>query len=306
MSMLTTVALILAAAILALLAVGMGYVLGWANRRFHVEVDPKVEAVLGALPGANCGGCGFVGCAAYAEAVAKGDADINQCAPGGRSCAEKLAEIMGVELEESLPYRAVLHCSADWDQRLQRMQYEGEQTCESANLVAGVQGCTYGCLGLGDCERACDYDAIRIINGLATIDKEKCVGCGACGRACPRNIITMVPFKAERMLVVACANQDAAADVRAVCAVGCLGCRACLRVAPDLISMEGALPVINYDNYDPTDETIEKVLEKCPRKRLVFVGKPSEEHLAAVAEEELPESVQADFKTTVDDTKWRG
>ena len=306
--MLTTTALLLAAGVLAVLAVAMGYVLGWANRTFRVEVDPKVEAILGALPGANCGGCGFVGCAAYAEAVVKRGAEVNLCAPGGRGCAEKLAQIMGVELTETFPYRAVVHCSASEDERLQRTEYRGEQTCGAANLVAGVQGCTYGCLGLGDCARACKYDAIEIVKGLAAIDYDKCVGCGACGRACPRNIITIVPFKSDRMLVVACSNQDTAGDVRAVCMVGCIGCRACTRAAPELISMEGALPTINYERYDPEESgpALEKALEKCPRKRLLYVGKPSEKDLAAVAHEELPEPVQADFKTTVDDTEWRG
>ena len=304
--MLITVALALAAGVLALLAIAMGYALGWANRRFYVEVDPKVEAVLAALPGANCGGCGFVGCSAYAEAVAKGDTAVNLCAPGGASCAQQLADIMGVALEESFPYRAVVHCSATRNERLQRTEYRGEQTCTSANLVAGVQGCIYGCLGIGDCAAACQYDAVHVVDGLSTIDYDKCIGCGACARACPRNIITMVPFKSERMLVVACSNQDAAADVRAVCMVGCIGCKACMRAAPDLITIEGALPSINYDNYDPTDETLQKVLEKCPRKRVLFVGRPTKAELAAVADEEMPEPVQADFKTTVDDTEWRG
>jgi len=304
--MLTNTTLLLAAGVLAALAVAMGYVLGWANRRFHVEVDPKVEAVLNALPGANCGGCGFVGCSEYAEAVARGEAEVTLCAPGGSGTAQKLADILGVDVGETFPYRAVLHCSANQDQRLQRTEYRGEQTCASANLVAGVQGCTYGCLGLGDCMQACEYGAIQIINGLPTIDYDKCVGCKACARACPRNLITMAPFKAQRMLVVACSNQDTAADVKAVCMVGCLGCGACTRVAPDLIVMDGALPTINYDNYDPTDDLLEKALEKCPRKRLTFVGRPSEKHLAAVAHEELPEHIKPDFKTTVDDTQWRG
>ncbi|UCH36758.1 MAG: RnfABCDGE type electron transport complex subunit B [Armatimonadota bacterium] len=302
----SAVAVILAAGVLALLAVAMGHVLGWANRRFHVAVDPKVEALLAVLPGANCGGCGFVGCAEYAEAVARGEAEVSLCAPGGAAAAMELADIMGVEVAESLPYRAVVHCSAHTDQRLQRAAYRGAPTCAAVNLVAGVQGCTYGCLGFGDCERACNYDAIRVTDGLSNVNYDRCVGCGACARVCPRNIITLAPFKSDRMLVVACSNHDTAADVRAVCMVGCLGCRACTRIAPELISVDGALPEINYDVYDPSDQALVKVLEKCPRKRLTFVGKPTEKDLAAVADKELPEEIQADFKTTVDDTEWWG
>ncbi len=303
----TTIALALAAGILGLLAIAMGLVLGWANRKFHVPVDSRVELLQAALPGANCGGCGYVGCAEYAAALAAGGASVGLCAPGGEGCAQKLADILGVEVAESCPYRAVVHCSAHREQRLHRAGYEGERTCAAANLVAGVQGCTYGCLGFGDCERACTYGAIEIVDGLSTIDYEKCVGCGACSRTCPRNIITLVPFKAERMMVVACSNHDTAADVRAVCEVGCIGCQACARVAPDLITMDGALPQINYDLYNPEESgALESVLEKCPRKRYLFVGRPTAEDLAAVAEEELPEAVTADFRTTVDDTEWRG
>jgi len=301
------VALALAAGIMGLLAIAMGLVLGWANRKFHVDVDPRVEMLQAVLPGANCGGCGYVGCSEYAIALAEGKASVGLCAPGGTACAQRLADILGIEVEESCPYRAVVHCSAHTEQRLQRAGYEGERTCVSANLVAGVQGCTYGCLGFGDCARSCNYDAIRIVDGLSTIDYHKCVGCGACSRVCPRHIISLVPFKAERMMVVACSNQDTAADVRTVCEVGCIGCKACARVAPELIKMEGALPEINYDLYNPEESAaLEAVLKKCPRKRYVFVGKPTPKDLAAVADEELPEQISADFKTTVDDTEWRG
>ena len=218
--------------------------------------------------------------------------------------AKRLAEIMGVQLTESLPYRAVVHCAAKRYQRLQQVPYQGEPTCASANLVAGIQGCTYGCLGLGDCTRACQYDAIHTVDGLATVDYQKCIGCKACARTCPRNIITMVPFKAERMLVVACSNQDKGPDVKEVCEIGCIGCTGCSRNA-ELMQMQGNLPMVDYDHYGD-DADFSKALKKCPREGMLYVGKPTEEDLAAVAAEELPERVEADFKTTVDDTEWRG
>jgi RnfABCDGE-type electron transport complex B subunit len=302
--MLITVTMITAAAILASLAIVMAYVLGWAKRTFHVEVDPKVEKVVEALCGVNCGGCGYVGCVEYAEAVVRGEADVSLCAPGGGACAQALAQIVGVELSESFPYRAVVHCAAHWKQRLERAAYNGEPTCAAANLVAGVQGCTYGCLGMGDCTRACNYDALHVIDGLATIDYEKCIGCKACAKACPRNIISMVPFKAERMLVVACSNQDAGPDVKAVCSVGCIGCKACSRNA-ELMDMVGNLPVIDYDRYGDLDE-FAAARQKCPRESMIEVGKPSPADLAAVADEEMPERIEADFKTTVDETEWWG
>jgi len=302
--MLTTVTVLLAACVLGLLAVAVAFVLGWANQAFHVKVDPRVEALNGALPGANCGGCGYVGCAEYAEAIAVGRADLNLCAPGGAGCARRLAEIMGVTVEHALPYRAVVHCAARTEQRLGRTPYDGERTCAAANLVVDVQGCTYGCLGFGDCERACPYDAIHVLDGLATVDYDNCIGCKKCAVACPRNIITMVPFKAERMLVVACSNKDFGPEVKEVCTVGCIGCKACSKHA-EAMQMEGNLPIINYDAYGAaSDFTV--AIEKCPRESMIFVGKPTAEDLAAVATETLPDRVEADFKTTVDDTEWRG
>lgn len=302
--MLTLTTILLAAGVLFLLSVAMAYVLGWANEQFYVEVDPKVVLISTALPGANCGGCGFVGCGEYAEAVASGKAPVTLCAPGGVGCTEDLAEIMGVEVSAALPYRAVVHCSADWDERIGRTDYQGEQTCAAANLIGGYQGCTYGCLGLGDCVRVCEYDAIHVINGLAKVNYDNCIGCRACETSCPRNIISMVPFKAERMMVVACSNKDFGNDVKAVCKVGCIGCKACTR-KNDLLEMEGNLPIIDYDAYEPEFE-FEPILEKCPKESLFFIGKPTPEELAAVAHEEMPERVEADFKTTIDDTEWRG
>jgi len=298
--------IILAVGTMLVLAIFMAYVLGWANKAFHVEVDPRVEAAMAALPGANCGGCGFVGCAEYAEAVVAQTAPVDKCPVGGSACAEELAEILGVEVAQSWPRRPVVHCGATYAQRLGRTEYRGEQTCTTANLIAGVQACTYGCLGFGDCTRACDFDAIHQIDGLATVDYDRCVGCGACAAACPRNIVTMVPFKTERMLVVTCSNKDFGKDVKAVCKVGCIGCKACQR-ASELFTVEDNISRIDYDQYDPDRmEAGSLAFDKCPMKRLMFVGKPSPGDLAAVADEEAPEIVQADFKTTVDKTDWQG
>ena len=304
--MATAFTLILGATLLLLLAVAMACVLGWANQAFHVAVDPRVESINAALPGANCGGCGYVGCGEYAEAVAAEKAEITLCAPGGTSCAEALAEIMGTDVGETFPYRAVVHCAATGDQRLPAVRplYRGEQTCTAANLVAGYQGCTYGCLGLGDCVRACDYDAIHVVDGLATVDYHKCIGCKACEAACPRHIISMVPFKADRMLVVACSNRDDGPAVKAVCPVGCISCSICAKKS-DRMEMSSGLPIIDYDGYQDESEFAVSV-QKCPRESLIFVGKPSEKDLAKVADEPLPDRVEAAFQTTVDDTEWRG
>lgn len=296
--------ILLAAGTMAVLAVVAAWVLGWANRAFRVVVDPKVEAAIVLLPGANCGGCGYVGCQAYGEAVAKGEV-VTKCTVGGPSVAQALGKLMGVEVGQTWPYRAVVHCGATYADRLGRREYRGVKTCSAANMISGIQGCTYGCLGLGDCEVACNYDAIHVIDGVAVVDYEKCTGCGACARVCPRHIITMVPFKAEQMLVVTCSNKDTGKDVSAVCTVGCIGCSACAKLS-DLIQIENGLAEIDYDRYDPAQADFSAALAKCPRESLVYVGKPSARELAAVADENLPDRVEADFKTTVDDAEWRG
>ena len=136
------------------------------------------------------------------------------------------------------------------------------------------------------------------------VDYGKCVGCKACAKACPRNIISMVPFKTERMLVVACSNRDKGPDVKAVCEIGCIGCTACTKKAESM-SMEGNLPIIDYRASDD-EANFTMAREKCPRSSMIYVGKPSAEDLAAVASEQLPARVEADFKTTVDDTDWWG
>lgn len=297
----------LAAGTMLFMALVLSFILGWANQAFHVEVDPRVDAAIDVLPGANCGGCGYVGCGEYAEAIVLDNAPVNKCTVGGESCMLALADVMGVDAEASYPWRPVVHCGARYSDRLGRTEYHGEQRCGPANLVTDIQGCIYGCLGFGDCTRACNFDAIQVIDGLARVDYEKCVGCGACAKACPRNIITMAPFKKERMLVVECSNLDTGKDVKAVCKVGCIGCKACERASGGVLCMENNLSNIDYEAYDPDDmDACLLAVEKCPRHRLVFVGKPSAEHKAAVADEELPEVVKPDFKTSVDDTEWRG
>jgi Na+-translocating ferredoxin:NAD+ oxidoreductase RNF subunit RnfB len=286
------------------LAVAGGAVLGWANRKFHVPVDPRVDRVNAVLPAANCGNCGFIGCMDYAEAVVAGRAVPTLCAPGGPVVANAVGAVLGVDVGETWPYRAVVHCTATTSMRLGRTEYRGEQTCGAANLVTGVQGCTYGCLGLADCVRVCDYDAIHVIDGVARVDYRKCTGCGDCVAACPRNLITRVPFKAERMLVVGCANLDFGNDVKAVCTIGCIGCKACAKLAPQLV-MKSNLPVLDYDAYDAGFDFV-PAIDKCPAESLLWVGKPTPKDLAAVEAETLPVRVEADFKTTVDKTEWWG
>lgn len=256
-----------------------------ASRHLAVEVDPREAELAASLPGANCGNCGFPSCAQYAKAVASGRAGVNRCSVGGPPVAERLAALMGVEVAATYPFRPVIHCSATAEQRLLHGDYRGERTCAAAHVTGGVQGCTYGCLGFGDCVASCEYDAMILVDGLPQIDYEKCVGCGACVRACPRRIIEQIPFKADRMLVVGCANHDPGKVVRSVCQVGCIGCSLCARAEPQLFSIKDNLAVIDYDVVTG-HEDLHAVHAKCPMESLVYFGKPEpqhEEQLAGVA-----------------------
>lgn len=305
MDLMTTVTIAAAAGTMFVLAVAMSLVLGWANRAFYVEVDPRVEAINDLLPAANCGGCGYVGCREYAEAVVHDNADVSLCQVGGPNTASDLAEIMGVEVGDAAPMRPVVHCSANYSMRLGHHDYLGERTCASANLVAGVQGCIFGCLGLGDCVTACEYDAIHSIYGLAVVDYSTCIGCSACARVCPRHIISMVPFKVDRVMAVGCSNKDFGKEVKDVCTVGCIGCKSCEKVTGGVFTMSDNLPTLDYETYQP-DFDFSQAVEKCPMECLIWLGKPSAKDLEQTAEHELPECVVVDFKTTVDKTEWRG
>ena len=281
---------LLASAILFGVTLVFATLLGVAKEKLRVEEDPRIALVNEALPAANCGGCGFAGCADFAKAVVEQRAECTGCPVGGSKTAERIAQILGVEVVRTYPYRPVIHCRAKRSDKLGIVPYEGVASCVEANVVGVTQGCTYGCLGYGDCVRACAYDAMRMEEDLPVIDYDKCTGCGACVRACPRNIIEQIPFKQERMLVIACANKEPVKCVKAVCKVGCIGCGLCQRLFADLFRVENNLAYLNYDNYtgenDEGNETLQKVLQKCPADVMVYFGKPKAQYAEQLAREE--------------------
>lgn len=300
--------LLTTATVMLALAGTMSLLLTLAKFKLAVHVDPRQEEIASLLPQADCGGCGYASCATYAKAVHQGDVAIDLCTVGGPAVAKQLAEVMGVEVTVNYPFRPVIHCAATTADRLQRGRYCGEPTCAAANVVGGLQGCTYGCLGFGDCVETCEYDAMTMVNGLPQINYENCIGCGACVRVCPRNIIEQIPFKTDQMLVVACASHDPAKRVREVCKVGCIGCSLCARVQPELFHMEGELAVLDYEVYSEEEE-FSAAIEKCPRESLVTFGKPHPTLRVLAAEENMiPRSNRPDRSEliTTDDLDWRG
>lgn len=204
----------------------------------HVEEDPRIGQVLGVLPGANCGACGYAGCADYAKAIVEG-APVNKCVPGGAKTAEAAAAVMGVEAGEVVRRKAIVACQGSYEHMEDKYNYEGIESCTAcAALYAGRAACEFGCLGYGDCVKACPFGAISVSNGLARVNPALCTGCGACEQACPKKVIWIRP-EGEKPVVM-CANHDRGAQTRKVCTAGCIGCMKCEKSCP-----EGAIHVTN-------------------------------------------------------------
>ena len=251
-------------AILVLAAMGavFGLLLAIAARAFHVEVDERQEQIQEVLPGANCGGCGYAGCANYAAAVVKGEA-TNLCAAGGDPVACQVAAIMGVEAQAAEKSVAFVRCFGTTGQVAQRFIYSGISDCMAAARLGGgggPSGCKDGCLGMGSCVAACPFDAIHVENGVAKVDAAACVGCMKCADACPKKLIVRVPASADA--AVRCASQEKGKTVRRTCEAGCIGCTLCSRACPTgAITVTGNLASVN------TEACVGCMLcvETCPR-----------------------------------------
>ena len=180
-------AIVAATAVVGIVGLLIGVLLGIASEKFKVEVDEKEILIRDELPGNNCGGCGYAGCDALAKAIAAGQADVGACPVGGAPVAEKIGAIMGIEAGSSEKKVAFVKCKGTCDKTRVQYNYHGIADCKKVSVVpgAGEKACTYGCMGYGSCVKVCQFDAIHIVDGVAVVDKEKCVSCGACVAACP-------------------------------------------------------------------------------------------------------------------------
>lgn len=236
---------VLLVAVIGLVCAGL---LVFASKVFYVAVDERVTQVREVLPGANCGGCGFAGCDDYANAlVADEDLSCSKCPVGGADLAEKLAEIMGKSADAGEKQIAVVQCNGTKDAVKALLTYKDIPTCKAAkSLFGGMNACPFGCMGLGDCVAACDFDAIEVKDGVATVNKDKCVACGACATACPNSLIRISP--AKNVVIVRCHNTEKGAQARKECDNACIGCMKCVKVCKfDAIKVENNLAYIDPD-----------------------------------------------------------
>ena len=255
--------IIIAAVVVGVVGIVIGVLLGIASEAFKVEVDEREVLVRNELPGNNCGGCGYAGCDALAKAIVEGKAAVNACPVGGASCAENIAAIMGVEAGSTDKKVAFVKCKGTCDKANVQYNYYGMEDCVKMSVVpgAGSKSCTYGCLGGGSCVKACQFDAIHIVDGVAVVDKEKCVACGKCAEVCPRQLIDLVPYSAEHL--VQCNSHDKGPDVKKKCDAGCIGCTLCTKQCEfDAIHMDNNLAVIDYEKCTNCG----KCAAKCPAK----------------------------------------
>ncbi len=221
-----------------------GVILYIAAKKFAVFEDPLIGDVEALLPGANCGGCGLAGCHAFAEKIVETKDLNNYCPVGGSAVASKIAAALGLEATFSEKMVARVYCNGG-NRAVKAGEYQGIESCaamainNSSDLV-----CPYGCLGLADCVKACPFDAIHMVDGVAVVDDEKCTACSKCVVACPRALITLTPY--AKTVYVACKSPDPGGVVRKYCSVGCIGCKACVKAcAFDAVTCDATLAVID-------------------------------------------------------------
>jgi Na+-translocating ferredoxin:NAD+ oxidoreductase RNF subunit RnfB len=239
---------LIAATILGLtvMSVAFAVVLAVATAKFVVKIDPLAEQIIAALPGINCGACGYGGCAAYAEAVAAGKVPPGACIPGGGPVARKIAVIMGQEAGEVHQHLAIVHCNRSAVKEL--VEYDGLPDCKAAVLCSDpLYECAYACLGLGTCARACPFGAIIMSrDGLPLIIEEKCTGCGVCASVCPTNIISIQ--KESSQVHIQCRSRDKGAVARKLCQRSCIACGKCAKICPvNAIEIRDFLAIIDYN-----------------------------------------------------------
>jgi Na+-translocating ferredoxin:NAD+ oxidoreductase RNF subunit RnfB len=278
--------------LISLIALGVigaaaAIILFFVAKKFQVYEDPRIDEVEEALPAANCGGCGFPGCRAFADACVAADSlDNLNCPVGGAPVMQKVAGILGLSATESVPTIAVVRCNGTCENRLRTNQYDGVSSCAIAhNLYGGETDCSWGCLGLGDCEVVCPFDAIHVnpVTLLPEVDEEKCTSCGKCVKACPKMIIEIrKKGPKSRRIYVDCVNKDKGGIAKKACSAACIGCSKCFKVCPhEAITIANNLAFIDSEKC----KLCRKCASECPTNSIVELNFPPRKPKVELLEE---------------------
>lgn len=285
--------LLTAVATLGVIGAGSAAILYLVGQKFKVEEDPRIAEVQEALPAANCGGCGFPGCAAFAAACVSADTlDSLSCPVGGQETMDKVATILGKAVAASAKKIAVVRCNGTCDERPRLNMYDGASNCTiAAALYGGDTGCSFGCLGLGDCVDSCAFDAIHInpVTLLPEVVEDKCTACGACVKACPKSIIELrKQGPKSRRIFVSCVNKDKGAPAKKACNVACIGCSKCQQAcAFEAITIENNLAYINDDKC----RLCRKCVSVCPTNAIWELNFPPKKDTPPAPKKEETEVV---------------
>lgn len=257
-----------------LIFIGLGLLAGLLlavfSKVFAVKTDERAEQVLAALPGLNCGVCGYSGCENYANEIVKNGAPTNRCVPGGDKAAREISEILGTRFEDVKERVAFVGCNGHVPEATHdSFIYQGEPTCAACDMYYRGKGiCNYGCIGYGDCVKQCAYDAITIVNEVARVIPERCIGCSMCARACPKDLIHL--RDAMQHVYVACSSCDTGKKTIQTCENGCIACKRCEKTCPnDAIHVVNNVAVIDYDKCISCEECA----KVCPKHCIVVSKK---------------------------------
>lgn len=262
--------------VLAGLGLLLSLLLFFVAKKFKVDEDPRIDEIEKVMPGANCGGCGYAGCRAFADTAVKApNLDNHYCPVGGNEVMKKVADILGYEIKEKAPQVAVVRCNGTCENRPRTNEYDGIASCKvKAALYSGDTACPFGCLGCGDCVQACAFEALSMdpVTGLPVVDETKCTACGACTKACPKGIIELRNKGPRGMRVfVSCVNKDKGGVARKACSAACIGCGKCAKVcAHEAITVENNLAYIDFIKC----KLCKKCVAECPTGAIHAVNFP--------------------------------